>query len=146
MNNYINNSFDEKYSELTKMLIYKKLNPPDIKYSSTFKINGIIHKMKLDLHGIGAQYEQFTYNSTNNKLSKLIHYHKWYDTKTTRLSHYPIKRINKKRNENNKISRKETKEFNGLMETCKEEKDVVKSKEMLFGIIENINIYLSNKI
>lgn len=38
MNNYNNNNnnFDEKYSELTKMLIYKKLNPPNIKYSSTF--------------------------------------------------------------------------------------------------------------
>lgn len=56
------------------------------------KINGVIHKMKLDLHGIGTQYEQFTYNSTNNKLSKLIHYHKWYDTKTTRLSHYSVKK------------------------------------------------------
>lgn len=84
MNNLFKNSFDAKYVELAKMLIHKKCNPPEVKYSPTFKINGIIHKIIIDLHGKGKVYEQYTYNSTN-KVAKLIHYHKRYDYNTNLL-------------------------------------------------------------
>ena len=86
MSNYIN-SFDEKYTALNKMLNFKILNPPEVKYTPTFKINGVIHKIKLNLHGKGIICEQFTYNSTNNKLANLIHYHIMYDVKTLKLIH-----------------------------------------------------------
>lgn len=94
MNNYIN-SFDNKYTNLVEMLVYKKNNPPKISYSPPFKMKGIICKIKTDLHNKGILYEQFTYNSTND----LIHYHKGYDLKTLRLKykHWKLKipRINK---------------------------------------------------
>lgn len=94
MNNYIN-SLDCKYTNLVKMLVYKKNNPPIISYTPPFKIQGVICKIKTDLHNKGTLYEQFTYNSTND----LIYYHIGYDLKTIRLKykHWKLKipRINK---------------------------------------------------
>jgi len=87
MSNYINNSSDEKFPTLIEMLEFKKINPPEVKYTPAFRTNGIIHKIKFNLHGKGTLYEQFTYNSTNNNLAVLVHYHKMYDIKTQRLKY-----------------------------------------------------------
>lgn len=110
MNNLIKNSFDEKYGELAKMLIHKKLNPPEVKYTPTFKINGIIHKIIIDLHGKGKVYEQYTYNSTNNKVAKLIHYHKRYDYNTNLLMRKRMKLC--------KLKRPKTKEEEEMEKKC----------------------------
>jgi hypothetical protein len=60
-------------------------------------MNGIIHKIIFDFHGKGKLYEQYTYNSTDNKVAKLIHYHKSYDNKTYSLIRKRIKLCKPKR-------------------------------------------------
>jgi len=104
INNNNNNIFDEKYSELTRMLTHKYLSPPDVTYIPPFTIykNGnhfVIYKLKTDLHGIGILFERFTYNFTTNIL---LHYHIRYDNKTLRL-------VRKFQNKKNKKQKKNTK-------------------------------------
>jgi hypothetical protein len=144
MNSYINNIGHEKYSELNKMLIYKKLNPPEFIYTPTFRNNFVIHKIKIDLHGKGILREQYTYNLTNNKL---IHYHFMYDLKTLKLS---IKRniIKKQKKtkqeiEFNKKCSQLSKVCNNLLEFCKKENDFTKKSEMIFELVKKYkDIYL----
>jgi len=133
MNTYINNSFDEKYPELIKMISYKKLNPPEFKVSPTRTGNGIIHRIKLDFHGKGYIKEQYTYN----KFGILIHYVIIYDIRTLYLLSRKIKY--KKTKEEKKLLEKLTKlleDQHYVMELCNKEQNLSKRKEMIFQHFE----------
>ena len=133
-------------SKLEEMLVYKKSNPPQVTYSPTFKINGIIHKIKLDLHGKGTMFEYFTYNNINNKIATLIYYHKNY---------IPIKKTNKKTNKKTKTKTEEEiylykilnkllKEVDILRESCMKEHDLSKRKEIILMYFEKNKQYYNN--
>jgi len=129
MNNLIKNSFDEKYVELANMLIYKKCNPPEVIYTPTFKINGIIHKIKFDFHGKGKLYEQYTYNSTDNKVAKLIYYHKMYDKNTLLLMRKKIKLCKPKRTKTKEEEEMEKKALKCIQD-CNKFLEMLKKKTL----------------
>jgi hypothetical protein len=139
MNTFIN-KYDEKYENLSQMLIYKIHHPVKFAYHPVCKFNGVLLNIITNLHDKGVIFERFLYNTNT---TNLYHYRITYDCKILALIHPPriIKKIKKtkKEKELHVNFRKMSNQFIEFTEICKKENDMTKRKKMISQLLEETN-------